>query len=234
VDPRPLAHPPRRGRVTRAALLVAGAALLASAAPGHAEPGDLAPTAPLAAYHEAARLGALGGVAGQAQQDGPRPGDPPRPRAGVDVVLLPWSGALVRALEDVRRRAREDEQVYRTAGRRLATLRQAYEQSLRAHGAADLVRTTTTGADGAFALEDVPAGRWLLVAEFREHVRTRHAGRPTRRDKIFGAPPRLEGYRVTTVWLRELVLAPGHVERVELTERGAWMRAVDEERRDGG
>ena len=83
-------------------------------------------------------------------------------------------------------------------------------------------------------------GRWVLFASRSTYVdRTPQARPPSP-----GSPPRspappspflpmdrLAGYHVVTYWLREITIAPGAPEAVELTDRNVWFTGVIESRR---
>jgi hypothetical protein len=185
-------------------------------------------------YLAAASSGAVGTVLGQAFQEGRRPGDSPSPVSDVAVRLVPYSDALVARLEHIRRGARADARSYRTSARALQAARRALERALSDAGAGELVRFTAVSPDGMFELERVPAGRWLLIAERAVFV-PRAAPPPGKQERQMFAPaPRLRGYYAVTVWLRDFSLEEGGAEMVQLTDRNAWMTAIEEEREPGG
>jgi len=224
---QPLAHPAAGGPVTAAFL---GLLLLA---------GGSAPIpaldVPTEAYREAAAAGAVGTVAGRAVADPQRPGEPPASLADVSVTLVPRSSALLVELDRIRTQARREPDAFRSSARAVARARQDFERALAQAGTADLVRFTTVEPDGAFVLERVPAGAWVLIAQRAVFV-SKPGAPPSRREReSFGPRPHLTGYYAVTIWLRTLSVRPGESESVELTDRNAWMRAIAEERGlDGG
>jgi hypothetical protein len=185
---------------------------------------------PTEAYREAAAAGAVGIVAGRAVTDPPRPGQPPASLADVSVTLVPRSSALLVELDRIRAQARSEPDAFRSSARAVARARQDFERALAQAGAADLVRFTAVEPDGAFVLERVPAGAWVLIAQRAVFV-PKPGATPSRREReTFGPRPHLTGYYEVTIWLRTLSVRPGESESVELTDRSAWMRAIAEER----
>lgn len=183
-------------------------------------------------YQRAAEAGQVGGVLGRAVEDPEHPGDPSQPVGDVGVTLLPRSEALLRRFAEIKRRAREAEKDYRSSGPALVDARRTVERALTAAGVGELVRYVVAGPDGEFEVGELPAGEWLLIAERRRLV-TKSSSAPNKRDReIFARTPRLTGYWVVTVWMRELAVAAGATETVELTDRNVWMTAI-EERRSG-
>lgn len=195
-----------------------------------AEPLDVA----VEPYRGAARSGALGTVAGQAVEEGGRPGEPHRPLDALAVTLVPRSPALLAKFDGIRRRARAGDRAYRTSAPALVEARRVYERALSDAGAGELVRFTAGGPDGTFEVAGLPAGQWLLIAERAVFVE-RPGPAPSKREReIYVPTPRLKGYYTVTVWLRELTVAAGRMEHVELNDRNAWMIAISEDRRDTG
>ncbi len=219
---QPLAHPAAGGPLTVALL---GLFLLAGGS------GSLpALDVPTEAYREAAAAGALGTVAGRAVGDPQRPGEPPPSLADVSVTLVPRSSALLVELDRIRTQARQEPDAFRSSARAVAQARQDFERALAEAGTADLVRFTAVEPDGAFVLERVPAGAWVLIAQRAVFV-SKPGTAPSRRERqSFGSRPHLTGYYAVTIWLRTLSVRPGESESVELTDRNAWMRAIAEER----
>ncbi len=179
-------------------------------------------------YLRAAAEGRSGTVTGQAVGGPASPDGPDRPLGRLAVTLVPASPALLDRLREVRERARDDLAAYRRSAEAFAGVRRWYEQQLSEAGAGHLVRSTSTGEDGRFELQDVPAGAWLLLAEHAVRVRTPGSG--NRPGRAFRPQPRLVAYHAVTVWVREVVVEPGQTTTVELTERNAWMTGIAEER----
>lgn len=222
LDAQPLAHASGGGFLIARALLFASA-LAATAVAGAL---DIRPEA----YRDNARRGAVGAVTGRALTEGPRPTAPEQPVTGVGVTLVPRSDALLTRLEEIRDRARGDLDAYRTSAGALVGARRAYERALSEAGVADLVRFTAVDPEGRFDLEGVAAGAWLLIAQRAVYVSKESPQLSRRQRQLFERQPRLTGYYVVTVWLREVTVSPGSSEVVELTDRNVWMTAIQEER----
>jgi hypothetical protein len=182
------------------------------------------------AYRQAAAAGALGTVSGRAVGDPERPGEVPPSLADVSVTLVPHSSALLAELDRIRTQARQEAEAFRSSARAVVRARQDLERALAEAGTADLVRFTAVEPDGAFVLDGIPAGAWVLIAQRAVFVPKPGAG-PSRRDRqSFGTRSLMTGYYAVTIWLRTLSVRPGESESVELSDRNAWMRAIAEER----
>ncbi len=190
---------------------------------------------PTEAYREAAAAGALGVLVGRAVGDPQRPGEPPPSLPDVSVTLVPRSSALLVELDRIRTQARQEPDAFRSSARSVARARQNFERALADAGTADLVRFTAVEPDGAFIIERIPAGAWVLIAQRAVFV-PKPGAAPSRRERgSFGPRSHLSGYYAVTIWLRTLSVRPGELESVELTDRNAWMTAIAEERSpDGG
>lgn len=195
---------------------------------------SLAATEPLGvtvdAYRRAAASGQVGGLSGHVITEGPRPGASPRPVSEVGITLVPHSQRLLEQLWTIRGRARRDVDAYRDSAVAIAEARQAWERALWRAGAAELVRFTAVDPDGRFAVEGLPAGRWMLMAQRAVFV---PKGSPTmsKRDReTFASRPRFIGYYAVTIWVQELTIAAGQWIELQLTDRNAWMTALAEER----
>ena len=150
---------------------------------------------------------------------------------------MPRSEAWLLRLNAIKRGARDSLDIYRDAAPAVRRAREAYEKTLLEAGAGDLPQGATVDADGRFTLEGIPAGPWVLLA-FRSatYVSKIPLERPVapgqwRQPALplpFLVPERLAGYYVVTYWLRELTLASGGVEPVELTDRNVWFTGVAE------
>jgi len=211
----------------RLAVMVTGALLLSAAtASGVALDLD--------AYLEAARSGVAGEIAGRIYEERRRLDLPERPLPGTTVTLLPRPEVLTRPLDDVKRGARDSHDAFRAAVPRMLRAQQEHERAVRAAGGAGLVLTVHTGADGTFTVPNVPAGAWILIAR-EDTVVPKTGNQSTKTDrKMYRVPPALEAYRSVRLWVREITLAGGAVEAVELTDRNVWFSGVVEVRADDG
>ena len=183
----------------------------------------------IAAYRRAS-TGQLGAVTGRGYETGARSDVADLPLAGTAVTLLPRSESFLAGLEEIKRGARDSIGAYRDAAPAVHRARETYERALWAEGALDLVRSTEVAADGTFAVQDLPPGRWLLIA-----VRSVFVERPSRRvtkreAQTYVAPPRLVGYGTVYVWLMDVQVEGGRAETVELTDRNTWLTGIVEER----
>jgi hypothetical protein len=224
LDPQPLADAARgpAGVSTRA--LAAGLLLVGGVA---AAPALDAGTE---AYRKAAATGALGAVTGRAWEERRTPDAAEQPLAGTVVTLLPRSRALRARLEEIKTRARDSQSAYVASATAIRRAREAYERQLWEAGATDLVRTTVVDGAGAFALGDLPAGEWMLIASHSVFV-SRASPRPTKRERDAYLPRlRLIGYNAVSVWLRELTIVAGQAQVVELSDRSVWFTGIEEER----
>ena len=213
-------------------LVLAGAALgLASVALAQGV------DAPLERYRDAAAQHELGGIRGRAFQERRKPTGPDTPLTGTSIALLPRSEAWLLRLSGIKRGARDSLETYRDAAPAVRRAREAYEKRLLEAGAGDLPQGATVDADGRFSLEGIPAGPWVLLA-FRSstYVSKTPLERPVPPGQLrqparplpYLPPDKLAGYYVVTYWLRELNVAAGSVEPVELTDRNVWLSGVAE------
>jgi hypothetical protein len=162
--------------------------------------------------------------------DPARPGQPPASLTDVSVTLVPRSPTLLAELDRIRERSRREPDALRTSARAVAQARRDFERALWQAGAADLVRFTAVEPDGTFALERIPAGAWVLMAQRAVFV-PKPGSSPSKRDRdIFEPRSPMTGYYAVTIWLRSLSVRAGESESVELTDRSAWMTAIAEER----
>jgi hypothetical protein len=111
--------------------------------------------------------------------------------------------------------------------------REAYERALRDAGGADLVRVTTVEADGAFRLDEVPAGAWLVFVWHGVPVKVSSPRMRARDRGQYRARPRLLGLEEVTIWLRPLAVEAGGTATLDLNDRNAWFRGVLEKRGPG-
>lgn len=216
---------------------VVTAALLAVATAGLAQALDGA----LERYRRAEALGERGSVHGRAFEERRRPTAPDVPLAGVAVSLLPHSDAWLTGLDAIKRGSRDSMAAYREAAAAVRRSRDAYEKSLLEAGAGDLPQTVVADGEGAFKLDGLPAGQWVLFASRSTYVSKTAQPRPApggvaapQRPPPLPTPflplDRLAGYHVVTYWLRPLTLGPGAPESVELTDRNAWFTGIVESR----
>ena len=181
-------------------------------------------------YRDNATQGAVGAVTGRALAEGLRPTAPEQPVTDVGITLVPRSEAFLTRLGEIRKRARGDLHAFRTSAGAIVEARRAYERALSGAGAADLVRFTVVDPEGRFDVQAVPAGAWLLIAQRAVYTRKDSSQLSKRQRQLFERQPRLTGYYAVTIWLQELTVSPGSLEVVELTDRNAWMTAIQEER----
>ena len=222
VVPRPLADPSahRRPRLMRTAVL----ALLLVA--GSAEALDVT----VEPYREARRAGAIGAVAGRVSAEPRTLRVPGRPFVGTTVTLLPRSEALLARLERLKEGSRESSTAFTAAAPAMRKAREGYERELLAAGAPDLTPMVQVDPDGTFKIGEVPAGAWVLVAWYSAPVDVSVSKPKTRQKDLYQPQPLIQGYQAVTVWVRELTVAGGATEKVELTDRNGWFRGVVEER----
>jgi hypothetical protein len=232
-----------------------------AAASGQAVEIDPAP------YRAAAASGAVGAVTGHIYEERKKPQAADQPLAGTAVIAVPKSADVLRKLEEIKQTSRNSMESYRTAGPSIVAIRRAYEKALWESGAVDLVKTATVDADGHFALSDLPAGDWLLIAthtvKIDKHIEpsknANSSSRPSagpntsataneganagananananptsgtqKKRNVYAPGTRLTGYQRMTVWVREVTVANGRSENLELSDRGAWFSGVVEE-----
>ena len=185
-----------------------------------------------AQYRAAAAAGEVGRVTGRVYEERRRPDGSDQPLAGAAVTLLPRSAQFLEKLEAVKRTSRNSMNDYRAAAPAIQTLKAAYEKELWDSGAVDLVMGTVVASDGRFSVENLPAGDWVLfvtssVATDKKVVESKVA----RKERgVYVPGTHLTGYQHLTIWLREITVAGGRAENVELIGRGAWFSGVVEER----
>lgn len=228
LDSRPLAYAAERVGAMSVWAFTLAALLGAAVAVG--APAFEPVTAP---YLAAAAAREVGTVTGRVFEERRRPEGPDTPFGGATVTLLPRSAEFLRQLERLKETARSSVHTYRAAAPAILALRASYEKELWSVGAADLVRATVVGPDGRFAVEDLPAGDWVLLATHtvRSESRSRETSSKTSKKRSAHTPAtRLTGYHEVVVWLREIRMASRAVQSVELTERGVWFSGIVEDR----
>src|SRR6266481_2211672 len=181
-------------------------------------------------YRAAAASGSIGVVTGRIYEERRRPETPDHPLAGTAVIVLPKSAEVLRKLEEIKQTSRNSADDYRAAGPSILAVRRAYEKELWDSGAVDLVKATTVDAEGRFAVADLPAGDWLLIATHSVKIDKHAAPGPPKQRGVYTPRTHLTGFQRVTVWLREVTIANGRSENLELTDRGAWFSGVVEER----
>jgi hypothetical protein len=183
-------------------------------------------------YRAAAASGSTGAVTGRIYEERKRPETADHPLTGAAVIVLPKSADVLRKLEEIKRTARNSADDYRAAGPSILAVRRAYEKELWDSGAVDLVKATTVGEDGRFAVTDLPAGEWLLIATHSVKIdkHTDTGSGASKKRSVYAPGTRLTGYQQMTVWLREVTVSNGRSENLELSDRGAWFSGVVEER----
>jgi hypothetical protein len=221
VVPRPVAHPPAGlgARVIAAALVVL---LLASGA----EALDIG----VAPYRQAAQTGEVGTVAGRAYAESRTRSGPVRPLAGVTVTLLPRSPALLASLERLKEDARSSSKAFAAAAPAMRRAQESYERELVQAGVPDLAPRVAVTPEGAFRLEEVPAGAWVVVAWQSLPVDLAAAKARSRERSLYQLEGRMTGFLAVTIWLREVTVARGETASIELTDRNEWFRGVIEEK----
>src|SRR5215470_17638736 len=183
-----------------------------------------------ASYRAAASSGAFGAVAGRIYEERKRPEATDRPLAGAAVIVLPKSAEIMKKLEEIKRVARHSADEYRAAGPSILAVRRAYEKELWESGAVDLVKSTTVDAEGRFVVSDLPAGEWLVIATHSVKIDKHADSGATKQKGLYTPKTHLTGFQRVTVWLREVTIANGKSEALELTDRSAWFSGVVEER----
>jgi hypothetical protein len=168
-----------------------------------------------------------GTVTGTALGIGSSAASPPSPLAGLVVVLVPRSDALLDSLERVKRRSRDSVTAYRTAIPEMRQLVETFLQSARSSGDVQVVPRASVDEAGRFVLDEVPAGSWILLG--RRAVYVDRAFKDKRKETgTYQAQPRLIGYERVMVWLQAVTVEPGHGQSVELTDRNMWFEGVEE------
>ena len=193
------------------------------------------PDVDLESYRRAEQQHASGAVTGRASTSADTPAGPRQALTGVAVVIVPRAESFLAEVEAIKRQARDSLTRYRTAIADVRAARESYVRLLREVGAGDLVRTVTVDAEGRFALPDLPAGRWVLIAEHATVAKTKVA-KPQKAPKTSGKGasgtylPHDEflGYRSVSIWLAELSIEGDRSETVELTDRNGWFSGIDE------
>ena len=184
----------------------------------------------LDSYREARRAGALGAVGGRVVAEPRTLRVPGRPFANTTVTLVPRAPAILARLERLKEGSRESSKAFTAAAPAMRKTLEGYERELLEAGAPDLNALVLVDHEGAFKIDDLPAGAWLLVAWHASPVDVASAKPKTRQREIYQPQPRLRGYQSVTVWVRELTVAGRETTTVELTDRNSWFRGVVEEK----
>ena len=222
VVPRPLADAPRgrRAGMIRAILI---SALLVAAPAAALDVG-------LDTYREARRTGTIGAVAGRVVAEPRNLRTPGRPFTGTTVALLPRSDALLARLEQLKESSRESSGSFTGAAPAMRRARDAYERELWELGAPDLATTMLVDADGAFRLDDVPAGAWMAIVWHSAPVELSGDKVNAKERGMYRTQPRIRGFQSVTIWIRTVTVGGGETATLDLTDRNAWFRGVIEDR----
>ena len=208
--------------------VISGLLLLLIGTPNVGAAADV--TALIAPLLAAGERGLVGRVEGRAYAEA-RPGGEAMPYASVRVVLLPHSTALEAELEGIRKASRDSLDAYLEAEPKVAGARLAFERSLIGAGADQLIFGTSTDGKGAFHIQQVPEGAWMLLA-WRETSHAKAPPAPKRREADrFKTRPQVLGHTTMTLWWRPVTVRAGGESTVRLHDRNEWMTAVREERR---
>jgi hypothetical protein len=182
------------------------------------------------AYWQARRAGAVGVVAGRVFAESRTPTASPRAIPGTTVTLLPRSAALLTQLERLKQRARESSTAFAAAAPAMRKAMEAYERELLQAGAPDLTPMVLVDSEGAFKIEDVPAGSWLLLAWHSTPVNLSTAKTKAKERGLYQPQARVQGFQSVTVWLREVSMVGGATVTEKLTDRNGWFQGVAEEK----
>jgi hypothetical protein len=189
------------------------------------------PLPALGPYRASERTGATGAIEGRAYAERRTPLAADIPLTDLTVTLMPLSQDLLTGLEDLKAGARDSMRAYRTVALEISRRLTAYLEGLRKAGAADLLRSGSTGSTGQFSFSGVPAGQWLLLG--RRDVKSRVVPRQAEPQETapFTLGPRVLGHRAASFWLLPLTVTEGRSIAVELTDRSIWYTGVIEETR---
>ncbi len=169
----------------------------------------------------------IGTVSGTALVSGPRAASPPVPLAALEVLLVPRSDTILANLERIKRQSRDSMTGYRTAIPEIREVLETFVRDLKGSGDFLVVPRATVDDTGRFAIEDVPAGRWILLG--RRSVYVDRASKDTRKETgTYQTQRRLVGYERVTVWLQEVTVESGVGASVDLTDRNVWFEGVEE------
>jgi hypothetical protein len=182
------------------------------------------------AYWQARKAGAVGVVAGRVSAESRTPTASPRAIPGTTVTLLPRSAVLLTQLERLKQRARESSTAFAAAAPAMRKAMEVYERELLQAGAPDLTPMVLVDSEGAFRIEDVPAGSWLLLAWHSTPVNLATAKTKAKERGLYQPQARLQGFQSVTVWLREVSVVRGATVTEQLTDRNGWFQGVAEEK----
>ena len=169
----------------------------------------------------------IGTVSGTALVSGPRAASPPVPLAALEVLLVPRSDTILANLERIKRQSRDSMTGYRTAIPEIREVLETFVRDLKGSGDFLVVPRATVDDTGRFAIEDVPAGRWILLG--RRSVYVDRASKDARKETgTYQTQRRLVGYERVTVWLQEVTVESGVGASVDLTDRNVWFEGVEE------
>jgi hypothetical protein len=181
-------------------------------------------------YRQARETRALGVVTGRVYAEQRTLKVPARPMSGATITLLPRSEALLTRLERLKAQSRESSTAYTAAAPAMRKAKEVYERELLQAGAPDLTPMVLVDREGAFRIDDVPAGAWVLLAWHSTPVDVSTQKDKSKERNLYQPQPVLHGFQSVTVWLREVNVTGGATATVELTDRNGWFRGVVEER----
>jgi len=187
--------------------------------------------------------GVTGVVEGRIYIERRRPDAPDEPLAGVGILVVPRSTAVLEQLETIKRAARESMPAFRDAAPAVRAAMNDYELELWQAGYPDAAIRTSTDADGRYRAV-APPGAWIVYAERSVFLpvrsgRTGQTPTATALDPLarysasqyqhFLPTTRVTGFDAVSVWLREVTVEAGQRVTTELHDRGLWMSGVVEE-----
>jgi hypothetical protein len=216
----------------RRTLIAVAVTVLCLTAPREGLPGAVPdPTALVAPYLQARDSHSVGAVVGRATGDAARPSAAPLPYEGVSVILLPNSPELATELEGIRDHARDSLARYMEATADVMDSLAAYERALLAAGGGELIRGEVSDARGLVRLDEIPAGKWLLLA-WRTQSHPGKASKIRRQDATaFHELTVSSGHSVVTYWVMPLVVQVGQTTEFDLNDRNVWLNGVRAETR---
>ena len=168
----------------------------------------------------------------RAYEEGRRPNAPNVPLKDTAVILVPRSAALLARLAAIKESARDSLANYRGAAVAMRRAREDFERALWEAGAVPLALSSTVDGAGHVSFQSVPAGAWILMA-WRSVTLDTHSEKAGRRAHLFTLEGSVEGYRVVSVWMRELTIDATGRQAAELTDRNAWFSGIEEVKRKG-
>jgi hypothetical protein len=222
----------RRTLPSAAALIVLGLTARGECVSG-AVPDPIALVAP---YLHARDSHSVGAVVGRATGDAPRPSAAPLPYEGVSVMLLPNAPEVAAELDGIRAHARDSLPRYMEVTADVTDCLAAYERALLTAGGGELIRGEVSDARGLVRLDEIPAGKWLLLA-WRTQSHPGKSPKIRREDTAaFHELTVSSGHSVVTYWVMPVVVQAGQTTEFDLNDRNVWLNGVRIETRqvEGG